>query len=66
MITCYMGLYERVVRLVNDHSALHSRFLFRLGGFHTTFAALRALGASIEGSGIDNIWAESGVCGYPK
>jgi len=35
----------------------------RLGELHTVMAALRALGTSIENSGIDDAWLEAGV--YP-
>ena len=42
---------------------LHNRLVFRTGEMHTIMASLRALGASIDGSGFDEGWIEAGLYG---
>ena len=58
-----MALYEKAVQLIDSNSDLKGKVLPRLGELHTTMAALRALGSSIENSGIDDAWLESNVYG---
>ena len=40
-----------------------NHLVFRIGEMHTIMASLRALGASIDGSGFDEGWIEAGLCG---
>ena len=63
VITFDMALYEKVVQLVDSHPELKGKVVPRLGELHVVMSALRALGSSIENSGIDDAWIESGVYG---
>ena len=63
VISFDMALYEKAVQLIDSNSDLKGKVLPRLGELHTTMAALRALGSSIEYSGIDDAWLESNVYG---
>ncbi len=63
VITFDMALYEKAVQLVDARDDLKGIIFPRLGELHTVMAALRALGTSIENSGIDDAWIESGVYG---
>lgn len=63
VITFDMALYEKVIQLVDSHSDLKGKVMPRLGELHVVMCALRALGSSIENSGIDDAWIESGVYG---
>ena len=40
-----------------------NHLVFRIGEMHTIMASLRALGASIDGSGFDEGWIEAGLYG---
>jgi len=50
--------------LLDSRDDLKRTVLPRLGELHTVMAALRALGTSIENSGIDDAWIEADVYGY--
>ena len=63
VITFDMALYEKVVQLIDSHPELKGKVVPRLGELHVVMCALRALGSSIENSGIDDAWIESGVYG---
>jgi hypothetical protein len=63
VITFDMALYEKAVQLVDARDDLKRTVFPRLGELHTVMAALRALGTSIENSGIDDAWLEAGVYG---
>ena len=63
VITFDMALYEKAVQLVDARDDLKGTVLPRLGELHAVMAALRALGSSVENSGIDDAWIESGVYG---
>ncbi len=39
------------------------KWVLRIGELHTVMAALRAIGTSIEGSGINDAWIEAGLYG---
>ena len=63
VISCDMALYEKIVKLIDSRPDLKSQFIPRLGELHVVMAALRALGSSIENSGIDEAWIEADVYG---
>ncbi len=63
VITFDMALYEKAVQLLDARPNLKNEILPRLGELHTVMAALRALGTSIENSGIDDTWIEADVYG---
>ena len=63
VISFDMALYEKVVQLLDARPDLKRTVIPRLGELHVVMAALRALGASIENSGIDDAWIEADVYG---
>ncbi|KAK1904045.1 UDP-glycosyltransferase 73C1 [Dissostichus eleginoides] len=63
VITFDMALYEKVVQLLDARPDLKQMVVPRLGELHVVMAALRALGASMENSGIDDTWMEADVYG---
>ncbi len=63
VISCDMALYEKVVKIIDSNASMKSQIIPRLGELHVVMAALRALGASIENSGIDEAWLEADVYG---
>ncbi len=63
MISCDMALFEKVVKIIDSNASMKSQIIPRLGELHVVMAALRALGASIENSGIDEAWLEADVYG---
>ncbi|KAK1879681.1 Acetyl-coenzyme A carboxylase carboxyl transferase subunit beta, partial [Dissostichus eleginoides] len=63
VITFDMALYEKVVQLLDAKPDLKKMVVPRLGELHVVMAALRALGASMENSGIDDAWMEADVYG---
>ncbi|KAK1906588.1 Photoreceptor cilium actin regulator [Dissostichus eleginoides] len=63
VITFEMTLYEKVVQLLDARPDLKQMVVPRLGELHVVMAALRALGASMENSGIDDAWMEADVYG---
>ena len=56
-----MALYEKAVQLLDARPNFKNEIVPRLGELHTVMAALRALGTSIENSGIDDAWIEADV-----
>ena len=63
VITFDMALYYKAVQLLDARPNLKNEIVPRLGEQRTVMAALRALGTSIENSGIDDAWIEAAVCG---
>ena len=63
VISFDMALYEKAVQLVDTRPDLKNTVFVRLGELHVVMAALRALGTSIENSGIDDSWIEADVYG---
>lgn len=63
VITFDMALYEKAVQLLDARVDLKRKLVPRLGELHAVMAALRALGTSIENSGIDDAWIEADVYG---
>ena len=58
-----MVLYEKVVQLLHARSYMKRMVVPRLGELHAVIAASRALGTSVENSGIDDAWIEADVYG---
>ena len=56
LITFDKALYEKVIQLVDARPDLKGKVMPRLGELHVVMCALRALGSSIENSGIDDAW----------
>ena len=52
-----------MVQLLDSKPDLQGQFVPRMGELHVVMVALRALGTSIENSGIDDAWIEAGVYG---
>ena len=63
VISFDMALYEKVVQLLDARPDLKRTVVPRLGELHVVMAALRALGVSMENSGIDDAWIEADVYG---
>ena len=63
MITLDMDLYMRALKLQRLSPDLQNKLILRIGEFHTVLCALRAVGSSIENSGIDDAWVECGLYG---
>ena len=63
VITFDMALYERALQLVDSRPDLKGKVIPRLGELHTVMAALRAIGSSVENSGIDDAWIEADLYG---
>ena len=63
VITLDMDLYVRALKIQHTNPEQMSNWILWVGEFHTVLCALRAIGSSIEGSGIDDAWIESGVYG---
>ena len=63
LITFDMAMYEKVIQLVDARPDLKGKVMPRLGELHVVMCALRALGSSIENSGIDDAWIEADVYG---
>ena len=63
IITFDLALHEKVVQLLDSRTNLKSKVDPRLGEIHVVMAALRAIGVSMENSGIDYAWMEAGVYG---
>ena len=62
-ITFDLALYEKVVQLLDSRPDLKSNVVPRLGELHVVMAALRAIGGSMENSGIEYAWMEADVYG---
>ena len=62
VITLDLDLYERAVK-IRATTGNKETWILQLGELHIMFALLKALGKYIEGSGIDDIWIESGLYG---
>jgi len=63
IITLDMDLYMRAVKLQSLKPKLTKNCILRVGEFHTVLCALRAIGSSIEASGIDDAWIEADIYG---
>ena len=63
IITLDMDLCMRAVRLQSLKPELAENRILRDGKFHTVLCALRAIGSSIEASGIDDAWVEADIYG---
>ena len=54
VISFDLALYEKLVQLLDSRTDLQGQFVPRLGELHVVMCALKALGTSIENSGIDD------------
>lgn len=63
IITFDKTQYEKAVQLLDANPGLKHQVVPRLGELHTFMASLRALGTSVENSGIDDAWIESSLYG---
>jgi len=63
IITLDMDLYARALKLQTLKPDDFKHMVLRVGEVHTVLCALRAIGSSIEGSGIDDTWIEVGLYG---
>ena len=63
VISFDMALYAKVVPLIDSRPDLKRKILPLLGELHAMMAALRALGYSIENSGIDDAWIKADLYG---
>ena len=63
VITFDLHLCEKAVKLQMHKAPDLDHLVFRIGEMHTIMASLRALGASIDGSGFDEGWIEAGLYG---
>jgi hypothetical protein len=63
IITLDMDLYMRAVKLQSLKPEMTKNCILRVGEFHTVLCALRAIGSSIEASGIDDAWIEADIYG---
>ena len=61
IITLDMDLYMRALKLQSLKPHLKDKWILRIGEFHTVLCTLRAIGSSIENSGIDDAWVEAGL-----
>ena len=63
VITLDMDLYSRALKLQTLKPDMHKNGILRIGKFHTVLCTLRALGSTIESSGMDEAWVEAGLYG---
>ena len=63
VITFDLQLYEKAVKLQLHLAPALDYLVFCIGEMHTVLASLRALGASVEDSGLDNRWVKSELYG---
>lgn len=63
IITFDLQLYEMAVKLQLYKAPEFDHMIFRIGEMHTVMTSLRALGASIEDSGLDDAWVEADIYG---
>ena len=61
VVTLDMDLYKRVLKLEYLDSQYQNKWVACPGAFHTTLCALRCLGRTIEGSGMDDAWVEASL-----
>jgi hypothetical protein len=59
VVTFDMDLYKRVLKLEQLDLQYKDKWVVCPGAFHTSLCALRCLGKTIEGSGIDEAWVEA-------
>lgn len=59
IVTMDMDLYKRALKLEHLEPQYKDKWLLCPGAFHTVLCALRCLGRTIEGSGLDEAWQEA-------
>ena len=48
---------------LREKDEIKQNFVFGLGELHIVFAMLKCIGKYIEGSGLDSLFLETGICG---
>lgn len=61
VVTFDEALYCKAKELVWSHPEQLDSVIVRLGGFHTAMNYLHAIGTHMQGSGLGDVWVESGV-----
>ena len=59
VVTMDMDLYKRALKLEYLDSQYKNKYVLCPGAFHTVLCALRCLGRTSEGSGLDDAWQEA-------
>ena len=63
VITLDMALYERAKKLEMLLEDCKEKWVLHIGEFHTVLCALRVIGSTVEGSGIDDAWITADIYG---
>ena len=63
VVTLDMALYERAKKLRMLLQDCKEKWVLHIGEFHTVLCALRAIGAAVEGSGINDAWVTADIYG---
>lgn len=63
VITLDTDLHSRALKLQALKPDTHKNIKLRIGEFHTVLCSLRALGSTIEYSGLDEAWIEADLYG---
>ena len=61
MVTFDMDLYKRALKLEYIADCYKDKWWLLPGSFHVSLCALRCLGKTIEGSGLDETWIKAGL-----
>lgn len=56
-----MDLYKRALKLPFLDDSFKDKWIIHPGQFHIVLCALRCLGQTIEGSGLDQVWVEADI-----
>ena len=59
IISLDLDLYEKCYMLVNSREDMRDKYILRLGELHAVFAYIRAIGALIVCSGMEDAWLEA-------
>ena len=59
IISLDLDLYEKCYMLVNSREDMRDKYILRLGELHAVFAHIRAIGALIVCSGMEDAWLEA-------
>ena len=62
IITLDLQLYSKCIQM-QKRDEIDRQFVFRMGELHIVFAFLKCIGKSIDNSGLDEIFVESGIYG---
>lgn len=62
VVTCDQAIYDIVKGFTTKYKEKYKNLIVRLGGFHTVSNFSGAIGNIMQGSGIDDIMVQSGMC----